>query len=404
MERLKSDLESLGKIGKDPKGGVSRPALSEPDIEARLYVIEKMKEAKLKVYVDQGGNIIGLREGKVKEPFITTGSHIDTVLNGGMFDGALGVLGGLEAIRELNEDRVQTKLPIALVVFTDEEGNAFMPFAGSKYFAGLIDKSTLHAVEGKYEKISFGNALERFLKRSNAGVIERFSSTILSHLELHVEQGPILEVERKQIGVVTGIVGVHRIWMNFNGKQAHAGTTPMNMRSDPMISASATVTKVREIVLGRGKDLVGTVGYFQVSPNVVNVIAGSVRIGIDIRSLSRNDMLEVGKEVIDYARNVSEKEGVRLNYETYIENPAMCDETIVKTIEESVIQLGYQYMKMPSRAVHDSQVMSEITKIGMIFVPSKGGISHAPDEWTDFEDAYKGVEVLKLTLLKLAGS
>lgn len=403
MERLRSDLENLGKIGRDPKGGISRPALSEQDIEARIYVIERMKEAKLKVYVDQGGNIIGIREGKVKEPFITTGSHIDTVLNGGMFDGALGVIGGLEAIRELNEEGVKTKLPIALIVFTDEEGNAFMPFAGSKYFAGLIDKNTLHSIEGKYEKITFGQALERFLKKVNMSPIERFPFPITSHLELHIEQGPILEAERKQIGIVTGIVGVYRIWMEFKGKQAHAGTTPMNMRSDPMIPASATVIKVRESVLRWGKDLVGTVGYIQVSPNVVNVIPGYVKIGIDIRSLSRNDMLGVGKEIIDHAKEVSEKEGVKLNYETYLEEPALCDEKIIKTIEESVMELGYEYIKMPSRAVHDSQIMSHITKIGMIFVPSRGGISHAPEEWTDYEDSYRGVKVLKSTLIKLAG-
>lgn len=177
----------------------------------------------------------------------------------------------------------------------------------------------------------------------------------------------------------------------------------MNMRSDPMIPASATVTKVRESVLRWGKDLVGTVGYIQVSPNVVNVIPGYVKIGIDIRSLSRNDMLGVGKEIIDHAKEVSEKEGVKLNYETYLEEPALCDENIMKTIEESVMELGYEFIKMPSRAVHDSQIMSQITKIGMIFVPSRGGISHAPEEWTDYEDSYRGVKVLKSTLIKLAG-
>ncbi|WP_187152751.1 M20 family metallo-hydrolase [Acidianus manzaensis] len=395
MDRVRKDIENIGKIGKDPNGGVSRPALSEADIEARMYVMREMEEAGLKVYVDQGGNIIGIKEGEINEPFITTGSHIDTVLNGGIFDGVVGVVGGLETIRLINENKIKNKFPIALIVFTDEEGNSFTPFAGSKYFAGLLKKDELHTIEGKYENIKFGDALKRFFEKSKAKVIEKFPYSIKNHFELHVEQGPILEKEGKDIGIVLGIVGVLRIWANLEGKQSHAGTTPMNMRSDPSIPLAKTILKVREIAK---KDIVGTLSYINVFPNVVNVIPGSIKLGIDIRSLDKTELEELEKQISKYIEDESEKEKVKANISSYIEDPVLCAEENIKTIEKSVNELGYSYIKMPSRAVHDSQIMSRITKIGMIFVPSKNGISHAPDEWTDWNYIYKGVNVLYNTL------
>ncbi|BBG25088.1 N-acetyl-lysine deacetylase [Sulfuracidifex tepidarius] len=398
--RIKEDIEAIGKIGKDQRGGNSRPALSPEDIEARLYLIERMREAGLEVYVDDAANIIGVRKGRLKEPYVSTGSHVDTVMNGGIFDGVLGVVGGLETMRQLNEDRVETKFPMVLVVFTDEEGNSFMPFVGSKYFAGEISNE-LSDLKGKYELISFKDALERFLRRVEGKVkkIGRFPYALRNHVELHVEQGPILYQRKVQIGVVTGIVGVQRAWVEFTGRQAHAGSTPMDMRSDPMISAAKTIEKVREIAIQM--DMVGTVGFVEVSPNVINVIPGKVRIGVDLRSLSKEDMKKAISSVVSYALESSSPEGVKVDVTEFFEEPVLCSPRVVEEVKRSSEEAGFSYMELPSRAVHDSQVMAKVTDVGMIFVPSRDGVSHAPEEWTEWEDCDRGQETLKRTLLSL---
>ncbi|TRM85278.1 Zn-dependent hydrolase, partial [Sulfolobus sp. F3] len=328
--------------------------------------------------------------------------HVDSVLNGGMFDGVLGVVGGIQVIREFVEDHIKTKFPTAVIVFTDEEGNSFTPFAGSKYFAGLIKKEELHSLKGKYENINFADAFKRFLNNlpKDVKVIEKFPYKIINHFELHIEQGPILENEGKQIGIVTGIVGILRIWIELIGKQSHAGTTPMSMRSDPMIPASAIIKNVRDSVL-KYKDMVGTVGYIDVFPNVVNVIPGRVNLGVDIRSLEIKDLDKIKDEIIAHTMIESEREKVKVNFTSYIEEPALCSSENIFAIKRAVEELGYTFMDMPSRAGHDSQIMAKISKIGMIFVPSKGGISHAPEEWTDWEDIQRGVKVLKYSILNI---
>ncbi|MUN29101.1 M20 family metallo-hydrolase [Sulfuracidifex metallicus] len=401
MNRIREDIEALGKIGKDNRGGNSRPALTYQDLEARKHVVDIMKDAGLRVLVDKGANIIGIREGKLKEPFVSTGSHIDTVMNGGMFDGVLGVMGGLETIRQMNEERIKTDFPLALIVFTDEEGNSFMPFAGSKFFTGEINEEELGKLRGKYEDISFRDTFKRFIEKVEGKVelIDRFPFKVKTHMELHVEQGPILDAKKIQIGVVNGIVGVERLWINFLGKQSHAGSTPMNMRADPLIPASETVLKVRQTV-GEFNEMVGTVGFLEVSPNVVNVISGKVRLGIDIRSLSEKDMEDATTKIMKGAENSSLMEGVRMETERLVEKPVPCSPKVIGEIKSSAEELGYSYLIMPSRAIHDTQVMASITDVGMIFVPSKDGISHAPQEWTDWEDCDRGQRVLKLALLK----
>ncbi|EZQ10222.1 amidase [Candidatus Acidianus copahuensis] len=402
ISRLKQDMEDLGRIGKDPRGGISRPSMSDPDLDAREFIMEKMREAGLEVYYDLAGNIIGIRRGQCNE-FVTTGSHIDTVLNGGMFDGSLGVLGGIEAIRLMNEEGVETKRSLAIIVFTDEEGNAFAPFVGSKYFSGTLDKEELVKMRGKYVGVEFSQVFRKFESRvsSKAKKMERFPFRIKYHVELHVEQGPTLEMNNKDIGIVTGIVGILRLWLRFKGKQSHSGTTPMNMRKDPMIPASRMVLDVREKVK-RFEEMVGTTAFMEVKPNVVNVIPGEVYIGIDVRSMEIEEILNMKEILINDAKKFSEEEGNLLDHEILIEEPIRSSSDVMEKIRGSTEELGYSYMELPSRAVHDTQMMAKITKVGMIFVPSKSGISHAPEEWTDWDKAYKGVEVLKETLIKLA--
>lgn len=322
-------------------------------------------------------------------------------MNGGIFDGALGVMGALEVVRELNEDMVRTRRPIAVIVFTDEEGNAYTPFLGSKYFAGLLRPTDLEGFRGLYSGNPFPKDFEEFSKRTKATRIDRFVGNVAHHVELHVEQGPVLESMGKEIGVVTGIVGVQRLWITFKGRQSHAGTTPMNMRRDPMIPAARTILAVRRETK-KVEEAVGTVGLLDVTPNVMNVISGQVTVGVDIRSLEAEDMKAIKEAVLNEATEAAAEEKVQVGYKELFEEPVKCSEEVVSKIESSAKKLGLSYMRMPSRALHDTQVMASVAKVGMIFVPSKGGVSHAPDEYTDWEQVEKGVKLLKEVIMELS--
>jgi hydantoinase/carbamoylase family amidase len=401
IERLKEDMINLGEIGKQETGGISRPSFSDYDIEARKYVLKRFKEAGLMIHTDAAGNIIGIRPGKVESPIVTTGSHIDSVWNGGMFDGTLGVISGLEAIRMLNDSNIKTDLPIALIVFTDEEG-AFSSLTGSSYFAGLLKKEELYELKNKYDGKKFKEGFEKIPKE---GYVERFEKPIKSHVELHIEQGPVLESNNKDIGIVTGIVGVRWLKITFIGKQSHAGATPMNMRRDPVIPLAKTALKIRETALSY-KEMVGTAGYIKVFPNVVNVIAGEATITADIRTLDLTDLENAVQKILRSAKMYAQNEKVGFNY-SILQNkdPVICSQSVMQAIKQSTEELGYSYILLPSRAGHDTQNVAKITKdVGMIFVPSKGGISHSPDEWTEWEQAHKGVEVLKNVLIRLASN
>jgi allantoate deiminase len=399
IDRLRKDVLNLGEIGRQVTGGISRPSLSEYDVEARKYVLKTFREAGLRVFTDAAGNMIGVRSGEVESPIVTTGSHIDSVWNGGMFDGVLGVMGGLEAIRMLNDDGVRTKLPIALIVFTDEEG-AFSSLTGSSYFAGVLERQTLYDLKNKYDGRRFGEGVTRIPRE---GYMERFTRPIRAHVELHIEQGPVLEANRVDIGVVTGIVGIRWLNISFKGRQSHAGATPMNMRRDPAIPLARTTLKIREIALKHG-DMVGTTGHITLFPNVANVIPGEASLVADIRSLEAADLEDAVGRVVRSAKIYAKRENVDLEYSIPQKTePVNCSPLVIHTISKVVEELGYSYMQLPSRAGHDTQNMAKLTgEVGMVFVPSRGGVSHAPEEWTEWEQAHRGVEVLRKTLIRLA--
>jgi len=398
IDRFRRDLELLGRFGKLESGGIFRPSLGEADIQAREFVMGLMKDAGLTIQTDAAANIIGIREGKLKAPVVTTGSHIDAGKGWGIFDGTVGVIGAIEAVRMLNEENVKTKLPIVVLCFTDEEG-AYNSLSGSKYFAGKISLDELYKSRSKYDGRKFGELVGRVLGQ---GRIEQFTTPIKYHIELHIEQGPILENENKQIGIVSGIVGIRWLYLKFKGRQAHAGGTPMNLRKDPTLPASRIIPIVRSIVL-KYRDMVGTGAYIDVKPNVINAIPDEVTVGIDIRSLYRNDMEDATRKIIESSEKFAREENCELSiYQSEGTDPVLCSEEVIKTVEKSAKSLGYSYRLMPSRAIHDTQNVASLAKTGMIFVPSKNGISHAPDEWTDTDQAYRGVEVLKESISRLA--
>lgn len=399
LNRLQRDLQKLGSFGKYEEGGVFRPSLGEADLEAREFVMGLMLDAGLEIHTDRAANIVGIRKGRKKTPLVTSGSHIDAGRKWGIFDGPLGVIGAIEAIRMMNDENTETKFPIGVICFTDEEG-AYLTLAGSHYFAGIISKEELYQKTNKYDGSIFGKLIDKALPKN---VEEKFTLPIRDHVELHIEQGPVLEAEKKEIGIVSGIVGIR--WLNivFKGKQSHAGATPMNLRKDATIPASRTILALKNEVT-KFPEMVGTCGLIKVTPNVTNAIPGQVEIGIDLRSLNRKEMESTAEKVINEAEKFASEEGCGFSFTTSeAANPVPASPEIMTSIKKSTESLKYTYIVMPSRAGHDTQNLAKLAKIGMIFVPSKGGISHAPEEWTDFDQAHKGVEVLKRSLVDLAG-
>jgi hydantoinase/carbamoylase family amidase len=397
-ERLEERLTELGKIGRLEGGGVSRPALGEAEIAARRYVGQLMMDAGLSVAVDDAGNMIGTRKGRLESPYVTTGSHIDTVLNGGIFDGALGVVGAIEAVKMMQDEGTVTELPLAVINFADEEG-AYNSLGGSKFFAGSLSARDLYQSKSRHDGSIYGDKVGAALAGDR---IARFTEPIKAHLELHIEQGPIMEKEGKDIGIVTGIVAMNWVGISLTGVQSHAGTTPMSLRHDPVLVGARIVSEVREIVKSYG-EMVGTVGSFKVSPNVSNVIARQVDLNVDVRSLSMPDLTAAIDRIQKRAKELADQEGVGFRSDiASIAESTPCAKEVVDAITEATERLGYSCMYMPSRAGHDTESMARVAKVGMVFVPSRGGVSHAPEEFTDFEQAHRGVEVLKRSMLSLA--
>lgn len=396
-DRLTQSIERLAQIGKLPEGGVRRIAYSPEDIQARNLVQQWMIEAGMSVRVDAAGNIIGRYPGKFPQaPVLATGSHIDTVPNGGRYDGAFGVLAGLEVVRLLNEQHIQLSHPLEVIVFTDEEGSMI----GSKAMSGNVIKDA-----ACYSRPD-GTDIQACLKRvggnwHNIAQAERSSANMVAFVELHVEQGPILESLGKQIGVVEGIVGQRRYTITVEGSSSHAGSTPMHMRRDALVAASGAVLAVHKLANTPGQQ-VATVGRMEVSPNAANVIPGSVEMSLDIRDLSNlhiDTLLERLQLQLEVIANETQTQ-IRLH--PFLHNePALAEPHIQQTIAQVCENLGLSYAHLPSRASHDAQELANFADMGMIFVPSEAGVSHAETEYTSPEQCTQGANVLLHTLLKL---
>lgn len=396
-DRLAQSIVSLAQIGQIPSGGVRRIAYSPEDIQARNLVQHWMLEAGMSVRIDTAGNIIGRYPGKFPQgPALATGSHIDTVPNGGRYDGAFGVLAGLEVVRILNERQMQLNHPLEVIVFTDEEGSMI----GSKAMSGRVNNDTA------YYRRSDGTNIQTCLERvgGNWYHIEqsrRSSEDMAAFVELHVEQGPILESLGKQIGVVEGIVGQRRYTITVKGSSSHAGSTPMHMRQDALVAASGVVLAVNRLATTPGQQ-VATVGRMEVSPNAANVIPGSVEMSLDIRDLSNLHIDNLMEQLQLNIEAIAADTQTQIQLQPFLHNePALAEPNIQQTIVEICEDLGLSYTHLPSRASHDAQEIASFTNMGMIFVPSEAGVSHAETEYTSPEQCTQGVNVLLHTLIKL---
>ncbi len=399
--RLEQSIEELGRIGETPRGGLTRLALSDEDRRGRDWMVARMGEAGLRVTVDRMGNIFGERPGTDALPPVLMGSHVDSVPTGGKYDGQLGVLCALEAIRSLNDHGIHTRHPVTLVIFTNEEGARFQPaMIASGVMAGKIALEDAYNARDK-DGIRLVDELERIGYLGPEPCVPR---AFRAYLELHIEQGPCLEEEKLSVGVVEGIVAISWSRLTIHGVQDHAGPTPMRIRHDALVAAAEVITGVRGIARALGGDAVTTVGNLTVSPNIVNAIPGRVTLSIDMRD-PRTETLDRGRPLLDtLVREACEREGVRYELEHYWQVPyTPFTPDVVAAVERAAQAVGARWRRILSGAGHDAQYMAAIGPTAMIFVPSHGGRSHCEEEFTAIEDIEDGANTLFLTALDLAG-
>lgn len=401
-ERLWGTLEKLGEFGRNPEGGVSRVGFTEADLAGRAYVMGLMREAGLEVRVDTAGNILGRRDGGEKLPVLLFGSHIDSVPHGGNFDGDVGSLGAIEVIRALNENKVKTRHPLEVVVWSNEEGGRFYSMLfGSSAAAGFLP------VDMAGRKDEKGDALGAWLARmdgdgSRIAEAQVPPGRIAGYLELHIEQGAVLDEAKVPIGVVLGIVGLSLRTCTATGFANHAGTTPMNRRQDALGAAAKAVLAVREEVRREPGRQVGTVGWMKVEPGASNVIPGKVTFPVELRDLDSANFVRIGERILKRFEEISREENVKIECTPPdIHAPALTDARFQAAVRESARDAGLATMDLPSGAGHDAQNVARFAPMGMIFVPSRGGISHSPLEYTPPAQVANGAEVLYRTLLRL---
>jgi N-carbamoyl-L-amino-acid hydrolase len=403
-QRLQVSLEKLSEFGRNPDGGVTRLGYSESELAAREYIAGRMKQAGLEVRTDAGGNLFGSRAGNAKLPVLLFGSHIDSVLKGGNFDGDVGSLSAVEVVRALNENGVKTRHPLEVVVWTNEEGNHFgISTMGSGIAAGILGPEILTREDE--QGLTVADWLRRYGQDPAHLTDARIPrGSLAAYLELHIEQGPNLERAKIPIGVVQGIVGLKRWRCAVTGFANHAGTTPMDSRKDALAAAARALLAVRDVVRSTEGRQVGTVGYIKVEPGAVNVIPGRAEFPIELRDLDAAKIDQMWNEIQAKLKRIDAQEHVETTC-TQLDDitPARTDPAMQAAIRDAAKSLGLATLDLPSGAVHDAQLMAKIAPFGMIFIPSRGGISHAPQEFSSWPDIANGAEVLYRSVLLVDG-
>jgi N-carbamoyl-L-amino-acid hydrolase len=405
--RLRERLEALSVFGRPAGGdfsaGVSRVAYSDADVAGRAYITKLMQAAGLNPRVDAAGNIFGRRAGTdASAAPVLFGSHIDSVPNGGNFDGDLGTLGAIEVVETLNAARATTRRPLEVVVWANEEGVAFNNgLDGSRAAAG-------HSEPGEIDKVWNGVKKSDAIRKIGGDPTKLESARVRKgayhcYLELHIEQGGTLDEAGIPIGVVDGIVAIDRYDVEIRGFANHAGTTPMPARRDALIAASHLAIAVDEIVRREPGRQVGTVGQLNVTPNAPNVVPGVVKLTVELRDLDAAKIVKLAGQVRERARQIAAQTKTEIEMRAASHHdPALATPDVQKAIEAAAAKLGLASRHLPSGAGHDAQMMATLGPMGMIFVPSVGGISHAPREFTRWEDCARGADVLLHTVLDRA--
>ena len=402
QDRFVKLMKEHSKIGATSEGGLHRLALTEQDKKIRDWFVSKLEKADLDIRIDEFGNIFGRREGL--EPNgspILLGSHLDSQPDGGIYDGALGVISALEFILTLEDNNIATDRPIEIVNWTNEEGSRFQPaMQGSGVWTGK------HSIKTELEKTdNDGNVLEDELKRigysgeAPAKPVEEYEV----YLESHIEQGPYLDISDSDIGVVTGVVGFTWGEITLSGKSDHSGPTPMNYRSDALVAAADIIKQVRHIPNTLGEKTVGTVGYIQNRPNSINTIPGSVTLTWGFRDPDDYVVQQAYERLVSEVEHVALREGVQCEYkETQRSSRVNFSDRCIETIQTVIDRNGYNSKRLMSMAGHDAVHLASIMDTGLVFTPSEGGKSHSANEYTSWDDCYKAAQVLSETALEFA--
>lgn len=396
-KRIMQHILALGEFGKNPQGGVSRVAYSDADKQGREFVLGLMRDAKLEVTIDAAGNLIGRRAGSANLPPLLIGSHIDSVPEGGNYDGVVGSLAAIEVAHTLAENNVTTRHALEVVIFQNEEGGLI----GSRAMDGELTEKELDLVSRSGKTIREGI---KFIggDPSRLAEVERKKGDIAAYLELHIEQGGILDSEKIKIGVVEGIVGINWWDVTIEGFANHAGTTAMNNRQDALLAAAKFIEAVNRIVTSVPGRQVGTVGRINALPGAPNVIPGKVVLSLELRDLDAAKIKMLYDQIYAEAQSIATASRTSFNFkEINVNIPAPTDPRIRSSISEAARELGLSTKPMASGAGHDAQDMARLGPVGMIFIPSVGGISHSPREFSHPEDIANGADVLLHTLLKL---
>ncbi len=402
IDRLRKNLEALGRIGREKDGGISRPSFSTADLEARAWLKSRIKDAGLVVREDGAGNIFGRLEagsGKV----VMAGSHIDTVLHGGPFDGAAGVLAALESLQVIREEKIPLSKPLEVATFTDEEGNLVGDFLGSRAFVGAVTRETLES-----GKTALGIPFSEILKKTPYTIDSILSAhkdapEIDAYLELHIEQGPTLDDEGIPVGIVDVISGKHYRWCSFVGESGHAGTVPLELRRDAFLGLADFALRATRHVAANHYGSFVTVGRVHVLPGSFSVVPSRADFSFEFRSKSAETLAALERELFALAEDIAATRGLAfLSRVVDATTPVTPPARLTGVLGEECDKLGYPRMFLPSGAGHDAQILAAKTETAMIFIPSPEGASHCPEETVRFEDLEKGANVLLAALVRLA--
>jgi N-carbamoyl-L-amino-acid hydrolase len=400
--RFRKDFDELCKIGRTKQTGVNRPVFSQSHLEARKWFRKKTLEAGLEFHIDGAGNHSALLKSHQKDaPALLLGSHLDSVPDGGRYDGALGVLAALEVLRSISDEDIQLPVNLEAIDFTDEEGT-IVSFLGSFAFTGKLTQEILNNPRGGRKNLV--ENLERVsLKESELFSAQREPKALAGYLELHVEQGPYLEKSGQSIGIVEQIAGLSFYRLTFIGREDHAGTISMQERLDAAQGASAFTLAVREIMLNKFPDCKANVGYTKYTPGAFNIVPEKAEISFEFRAADMKTFREMDQTFVKQAKLEAEKYGLELQIEFLGKrDPVQMAAAPLDAIHEAVDTLGLSYKKIISWAGHDAQALADICPSGMIFVPSVGGRSHSPEEFTKWEDCVNGANVLLHAALGMA--
>jgi N-carbamoyl-L-amino-acid hydrolase len=401
-QRLWDSLMKTARIGGTAKGGVSRLTLTDTDRQVRDWLKEECERLGCTVSIDEVGNMFAVRPGRRSDlPPIAIGSHLDTQPTGGKFDGILGVLGGLEVFKTLQDSGYETNAPLMLVNWTNEEGSRFAPaMLGSGVYAGVFDRAYADSREDR-QGVTFGDAIEAIGYR---GTAEAGSITFGAMFELHIEQGPILEQEEKVIGIVEGVQGMRWYEISVTGREAHTGSTPMPMRRDALVGAARLIDRIEAIALEHAPSAVGSVGLIEVQPNSRNVVPGHVFFTVDLRHPDDAVLDAMEHKLLTAIGDMARKGNVGVKSNKVWESPAVrFDAHCLASVKKSAQAAGYPARDIISGAGHDAAYIARVAPTAMIFVPCAGGLSHNEEESTSLEECAAGAQVLLGAVLDYDG-